>query len=95
MSFVFNSDVDTNLTIYLTGTDKEVDLEIFNGTLSEYYAQLNYDLLFTTYDGSITTKLKNVNLTDNKTLGMDKKTPAETGYLATYGIESEAICYIY
>jgi len=81
--------VETNLTIYLSGTNKEVDLEIFDGTLAKDYAQLYYDLLFIAYNKSVKAKLNNVNLAGNKTLGLDKKSIPVTGYLTTYGITSE------
>ncbi len=83
--------VDTNVTIYLTGTNKKVRTHNLTGTLKYAYAGTNYDLLFTAYNKAITVRLNNVNLSkyNNKTLGIDKKASPISGYLVTYGITSE------
>ncbi len=85
------NNVPVDLTLYITGTEKEVSNYQFNETLNSSQPILNYDLFFKAYNSSIKIKLNNVNLTkyNNKTLRIDKKQTPVTGYLATYAVESE------
>jgi len=78
----------SNLTIYLAGTDKIVHEHDFTGSKLDNHATVLYDLLFRTYNDSITLKLLNVNIStdNNQTLGIDKTTFSR--YKITYGINS-------
>jgi 3-dehydroquinate dehydratase len=82
------SGIENNLTIYLAGTNKTIQEHEFTGQYTDYHAGLLYDLLFKSYNGSVSIKLFDVNVSidNNRTLGIDKTTIS--GYLVTYGINS-------
>jgi hypothetical protein len=79
----------TNLTIYFTGTEKQIELLAFTGNAVDNNTNILYDLEFLALAGDITVRLNNVNLSldDNKTLGIDKNNAAPE-FLVTYGINS-------
>jgi hypothetical protein len=78
-----------NLTIYFTGTDKEVNEHNFTGIYTDVHTTLLYDLHYQALDGNISVRLNEVNLSldNNRTIGLDRFTSL-TGYLVTYGINS-------
>ncbi|MEM4248177.1 MAG: hypothetical protein QXH80_02835, partial [Candidatus Nanoarchaeia archaeon] len=95
VSIVFNtvdynfSGIPVNLTIYFTGTDKQVHLHEFNGTKLDNHTNILYDLYYRALSGNVDVKLNAVNLSldNNDTLGLDRLTNV-TGYLVVYGIYS-------
>jgi len=81
--------IPVNLTIYFTGTNKEVHEHNFTGSYVDAHTTLLYDLHYQALDGNISVRLNEVNLSldNNGTLGLDRTTDL-TGYLVTYGINN-------
>ncbi|MBW2982219.1 hypothetical protein KY343_05040 [Candidatus Woesearchaeota archaeon] len=80
--------IPVNLTIYFTGTNKQIGLLQFTGSQSDTRTNIFYDLEFLVLAGDIVIKLNNINLSlnTNETLGIDKN--ITSGYLVTYGINN-------
>jgi hypothetical protein len=78
-----------NLTIYFTGTDKEVYEHDFTGIYLDMHTTLLYDLNYRALDGNLSVRLNEVNLSldNNRTIGLDRFTTL-SGYLVTYGINN-------
>lgn len=82
------SGITVNLTIYFQGTQQEVQLSEFTGSLTDNHTDVLYDLYYTALNGNATVRLNGVNLSVdyNRTLGLDKT--AAPDFLVTYGINS-------
>ncbi|MBW2979376.1 hypothetical protein KY307_01860, partial [Candidatus Woesearchaeota archaeon] len=84
------ADLDVNLTIYFTGTDKIVESESFTGTFSRNATTTMYDLLFTAFNNTIKSRLNEINLSSNgnNTIGLDRY-PSIPGFIIAYSISTD------
>ena len=78
-----------NLTVYFTGTDKEVHEHDFTGILSDEHGNLMYDLYYVIIGANSSVRLNGVNLSlyNDSTLGFDRNTSI-LDYLVVYGLNS-------
>ncbi|MFC1801776.1 beta strand repeat-containing protein, partial [Nanoarchaeota archaeon] len=82
--------IPVNLTIYFTGTNKDIHLHQFTGIKIENHTNIYYDLDYQALSNNVNVKLNQVNLSlnNNNTLGLDRITNMH-GFLIIYGIYSD------
>jgi len=80
--------IPVNLTLYFSGSDKEIHLHKFNGIYLDNYTNILYDLLFEGLGGNISVRLNDVNLSidNNGTIGFDRT--KLSGFLVVYAVNS-------
>ncbi|MCA9495637.1 MAG: hypothetical protein KC589_01740 [Nanoarchaeota archaeon] len=81
--------VSTNITIFYNDSLVVSDL-VFNGSLEVNISDFNYDILFETYNSTVSIRLNNVSsiLSNNKNFGIDKMFNKD-GNLVVYGVYNE------
>jgi len=84
-----SSGVPVNLSVYFTGTDKEVHEHDFIGNMSDEYGNLIFDLYYVIVDENSSVRLNGVNVSsdNNDTLGFDRNSSISE-YLTVYGLSS-------